>query len=635
MKSAWVLVAGLAIGSGASAADVPLMLKQVPWQKDVEYEVPPADKIDKCKGENDVRGGKIVGFVLLGPEGQVIRRFTDTDGNGRVDQWRYYQHGIEVYRDIDTNGDDKPDQCRWLNLGGSRWGIDRNGDKVIDEWKSLSAAEASREAILAVTTGDLVRLKTLMITAEDLKALGVTPAVATKLLEGQANLPARMRAAISESKVLTAKSKWTRFDAQMPCLVPADEGKARTDLQVFENAMAVVEPGPGLVQIGEMIRVGEVWKLTQVPAPLATEGTTKTVEGGVLMQPLIAGATDGGAGPSAEVTKLLDDLQALDKNQPTLDATRDKLVSYNRKRADLLAELYAAVNGQEEKEQFLKQYADQLAAGVQTETYPDGLSRLTQLEETLRKGAMPEVLPYVVYRRLTAQYAVDMKTAATEKRADIQKAFLDAIENFAEKYPSAEDAPEAMLQIATTEEFSGKTKEATAWYRRLAAIKTATPSAAKAQGAIRRLEMKDKPFVLSGTLLGGGPIHTQAYRGKSAVLVFYWATWCQPCKEDLPALRALYQQYHNKGFEIIGVCLDIPQGDKKQQAAALRQFLDANKVPWPQIFEEGGLDSAPAVQYGVFSLPAMFLIDEKGIVISNNSSIDELKKLLPQMFDKK
>ena len=71
-------------------------------------------------------------WVVYGPQGQVLRRFTDTDGNNKVDTFRYYNLGIEVYRDIDSNKNEKMDQHRWLNTGGTRWGIDRDEDGIFD-----------------------------------------------------------------------------------------------------------------------------------------------------------------------------------------------------------------------------------------------------------------------------------------------------------------------------------------------------------------------------------------------------------------------------------------------------------------------------------------------------------------------
>jgi peroxiredoxin len=626
---AWCLVS---MGATVWANDLQTTLKFAPKQKDVEYDIPTADQLPKCKVEVE-RRGKLAGWVVLGPEGQVLRRFVDTDGDNRVDQWRYYLHGIEAYREIDTNKDDKPDQFRWVNLGGTRWGIDRNQDYRIDEWKILSAAEASREAVRAMATNDADALAALLVTEADLRQLGVAGTVAAKVMEAQSTLPARMKAVMSRSRVLSAQTKWIRFDAQSPGLIPADDGKSTAELQVYENAMAVVEPGPALVQIGEMLRVGEVWKLTQVPQPIDEKSGT-IASGGILMQPLLANATpDGVAAPSPEMEQLIKTLQTLDANPPQFGAaTPAQLATYNGRRADLLMKLHDLADGEEEKAQFLKQCADGLAAAVQTDAYPEGMARIVQLETSIRKSGPASALPYVLYRRLMAQNSLDMKNAEdAEKRGEIQKAFLEALAKFVEQYRTAEDAPEAMLQIAVAEEFSGKSKEAVEWYQRLAQEKTGTPSSEKAQGALRRLDMKGKPFVLTGAGLGGGSIDTRQLRGK-VVLVFYWATWCQPCQADLPALRALYQQYKARGFEIVGVCLDIPYGNQKEQVAQLQKYLADNKATWPQIFEPGGLDSKPAVNYGVFSLPTMFLVDERGNVISRNSSLQELKTVLPQLF---
>lgn len=628
LGAALILLASMA--GSATANDLATTLKFSPKQKDVDYEIPKPEDLPKCKVEVE-RVGKNVGWVVIGPQGQVLRRFYDTDGDNRVDQWRYFQHGIEVYRDIDTNKDDKPDQFRWLNMGGSRWGIDKNNDYRIDEWKSLSASEASRVAIQALTDGDVAAMQTLMISQEDLRELGVSPSVAAKVLEGSTNLGLTMKSVLAKSKVFTAKSNWMRFDAQMPGSIPADDGKATTDLQVYENAMIVVEPGPALVQVGEMIRVGEVWKLTQVPLPV--EGGTLTVAGGVLMQPLLAGTTEASLPASPEMEKLVKALQELDQKQPQIGVAKpEELTTYNNRRADMLLELSSLAQGKEEKEQFLKQCADGIASAVQTASYPQGLDRLVKLEADVLRTGPASVVPYIVYRRLQAKYSVDMNGAAPGNREAIQKSFMTDLDNFTQKYPQAEDTPDAMWTIATAEEFSNRMKEATEWYQKLARNTSDSPAVAKAAGALRRLGLKGKPFAVAGKDLRGNPVNTAAYRGRGPILVVFWATWCDPFKEDLPQLRALHQQYQSRGFEIVGVCLDVPFGPPAEHSKQLQDFMTTYKMTWPQIIETAGLDSPPAVQYGVFSLPTMILVSDKGEVLSRNSSVTELKTVLPQLL---
>jgi thiol-disulfide isomerase/thioredoxin len=615
-------------------ADDLLKAPYVPRQRDVEIETPSPAELAKCKVE--IERGKVPGFVVYGPSGQVLRRFVDSNRDGSVDQFRYYQHGIEVYRDMDTNKNGSIDQSRWLNLGGTRWGIDTNEDGRIDQWKMLSAAEASKEAIDALIANDAAALQTLMITAADLRQLGVNSQLAAKIVESTSEASTRMRTVLTKTKVITPRTKWFRFDAQMPGVIPADEGKATDDLHVYENAMVMVEPGPAMVQIGEMIRVGEVWKLTQVPFPIEPDAQGQTItSSGFLMQPILTDAAGGGA--IAQVTpamqKLIEDLQKLDQNQPQLGtASKVELAAYNSRRADMLLELMSQAGNEEEKAQFLKQCVDGLAAAVQMDVYPDGITKIKQLEAGLEKSSpQSPVLPYIIYRRLKCDHAIAMKVDDTDKRTAAQKELVTQLVAFVEKHPKAEDAPEAMLELAVTEEFAGNLKGATDWYRKLAQQPGGGTEVEKAAGAIRRLELKGKPFALQGAGLTTPSVSTTAYRGK-VLLVYYWATWCQPCKQDLPALRAIHQQYQSQGFEIVGVCLDVPTGTRQQQVVELSKHLEENKVRWPQIFEAGGLDSKPATQYGIITLPTMFLIDQKGEVVSRNSSVDELKAVLPQLL---
>ena len=104
------------------------ILKQFrPAQRNVVFDTPEPKDFPNCRVEIE-RGKGSAGFVVYGPAGQVLRRFTDTNGDSKADRFRFYQMGLEVYRDIDSDKDEKPDQHRWMNWGGVRWGIDTNKD---------------------------------------------------------------------------------------------------------------------------------------------------------------------------------------------------------------------------------------------------------------------------------------------------------------------------------------------------------------------------------------------------------------------------------------------------------------------------------------------------------------------------
>lgn len=599
-----------------------------PVQKDVDIETPPAADFPKCKLEE-----KRSEYVVYGPQGQILRRFIDTDGDKsrQVDQWRYYKNGLEVYRDIDTNADGRVDQCRWLTTGGTRWGIDANQDGRIEQWKVISAEEASREAIKALAAGDVEALTAVLISAADIKALGLSSELEQKLRPVVQDPAGQMSAALKESSVIKPETRWVRFDSSMlmPSTIPVEMGVADRDLTVYENVMAIVETAgqTGFVQIGEMVKVGDVWKLMGVPRPIAADGgPIQIVEGGLLMQPALAGLSiPGGAEPSPEMRQLIEQLQTLDQAAPKPDAPRSDVAAYNAQRAQLLGRLADVVATEDERETWRRQQIDQIAAAVQLDVFPNGVEVLKAIEAELRRRPDAESLvPYIVYRRMMAEYNVELLKADASQRVEVQTNWLKALEQFITDFPQSEDAADAMLQLAMAQEFGGQLSSAKEWYTRLSQTHADAPAAAVATGALRRLNLKGQPLRLAGPALGGqGPIDIARYRGK-VVAVLFWATWCRPCTEDLPQIQELYRQHRAAGFEIVGVNVDSP-------GAPIQQYIQQHKIAWPSIHEEGGLQSSIAQQYGVITLPTTFLVDKSGKVVSAAATVDDLKKLVPDL----
>lgn len=110
-------------------------------------------------------------------------------------------------------------------------------------------------------------------------------------------------------------------------------------------------------------------------------------------------------------------------------------------------------------------------------------------------------------------------------------------------------------------------------------------------------------------------------------LIDFWASWCGPCKGEIPFLKTAYEKFHKKGFEIISVSLD----DKKQAwLMALRQF----QMPWIQISDVKGFSSTVNDLYHVPSIPKTLLLDKNGNIIATDLRGNTLDMKLEELLGK-
>lgn len=600
-----ILILSSAVSNAQGPDAATLLNAYRPSQPNVDYDTPKADELAQCRREIE-RTEKGNGFVVFGSSGQVLRRFTDTNGDSQADVFRFYSMGLEVYRDIDANKNGKNDQHRWMNWGGTRWGIDRDEDGRIDEWKTLSAQEAAKVAIMAMVNRDPETLATVLINANDLKALQIPDAIGRKILASVKDPAAQLREVLSSSKTINPSTKWLRFDPPLPSLIPAEDGKSKDDLTVYQNAMAIVENGGQhqLVSVGEMIQVGTVWKLANLPTPLDSEDAQVQI-GGILMQPQITGSGIAAEPEMArEMEQLLTALQKIDESSPTTNITPQGLARYNQQRADVIEKIIRVVSTEPERIQWVQQYADGVAAAVQTGQYDGGLKRLEALEVQVRGDR--KLQGYVTYRRLLGEYAVRLKTEDNKKREAAQDWWLKQLEMFAKTWPESEDAADAMVQLAISLELIGRVDDAKRWYARLVQEHGQSNAGVRARGALKRLGLAGKPLALAGKNLTGQPISVAQYKGR-VTLVTFWATWAQPYTAELPKLNALYQKYNRSGFEILGVNLDA-------DASGLSAYLKKNGGSWQHIRDPGGTDGQIAKDFGIVTVPTMFIVDKAGRV---------------------
>lgn len=119
---------------------------------------------------------------------------------------------------------------------------------------------------------------------------------------------------------------------------------------------------------------------------------------------------------------------------------------------------------------------------------------------------------------------------------------------------------------------------------------------------IDALVQKDTPAFQIVDLTGNN-ISNKDLRDK-VVLLNFWATWCAPCREEMPALSKLYSRFKDKGLIIVGVSIDSSE-------KLVKSFLETNPVSFPIATD---IDSKIADLYKVYTYPTTFLIDKHGVV---------------------
>lgn len=131
-------------------------------------------------------------------------------------------------------------------------------------------------------------------------------------------------------------------------------------------------------------------------------------------------------------------------------------------------------------------------------------------------------------------------------------------------------------------------------------------------GRITALDGKPAPdFQLAS--LDGRTVSVAEFRGKKKLVVSFWASWCGPCRRELPVLARFYQQTHDAAdYEIVAISVDNNRADAQAGATQL-------KLPFPVLLD---LTGATSQVYGVDAIPALFVIGKDGKVLNGQAGFE-------------
>jgi thiol-disulfide isomerase/thioredoxin len=621
-KARWgagLVMGCLLLGGAASQAlaqqqdAVSQILQYHPTQSGIDFSTP--NKAEQARCEAKVITGAqpgSTGYVLLDPDKKTLRRFFDTNGDRQIDVWSYYKDGVEVYREIDSNFNKRPDQFRWFNAGGMKWGYDLNEDGKIDYWKMISADEAAQEAFQAMVAHDFARLKALFITEAELKAMGLPDKMAQQIRSQIENAQAKFNTEVAKLPAFGPKETVVgQVESGSPQCVPGESLGISKDLFRYPTRPIIYQVGKDnkWLNTGEMIQVGYAWRLLDVP----TEGPGP--------------GTGGGVDKTPQSNPLLEQLAKIDKAIQQAETTTKPnelsaaLAKIYMDRVAVVDQILATAKGSD-REDFQHQKADNLSDAAIRSAKDDtrALETLRQFkDQVVAQSPKTSIAAYLTYRLLWTEYTPKLVDPG-EAGAKAQKEWLEKLAEFVQNHPDAKDTPEALWQLAMGNEFAGKEDLAKGYYKQLASHFPQNMMAPKAEGAVRRLDLVGKALALNGPTLAGGDFNVVQHRNK-VVVVYYWSSNSSSCPADFTKLKRMHDSLNNKGLELVTVNLD----DTAKQAA---EFLQSHPLAGTHLFapsKDGGMSSPLATYYGIMGLPTIFLVGKDGNVISRTTPINDLE----------
>lgn len=225
-----------------------------------------------------------------------------------------------------------------------------------------------------------------------------------------------------------------------------------------------------------------------------------------------------------------------------------------------------------------------------------------------------------------AQQVLCLGLAKSGRLADAVAQFETAIKGV--RFQAANRTFDFAQTLATQARLAGEFDVSREIYERVAAAFPLSPQIGSiAESKIAKLELIGQPAPRIGANdLEGKRVDWEEYAGK-VVLVDFWATNCPPCLAEFPNMQRLYREFHEKGFEIVGISLD-------ESPELVDEFRKKANIPWRMVMNESP-EGSIGKRFKLTTIPALYFVDRAGKVAQLDMRGDDMRVTIERLLEKK